>query len=316
MEMTVLIFTAILPIFLTIALGFLARRLGWIRKSADSSLMAFMLNLLFPALFFSLILENPALRQAENLLLPPLLGFSTVAVGMGLALFLARRFQWGDSRERRTFSLSTGMYNYGYLPIPIMAALFGRETSGVLIVYNLGVEIAMWVLGVGFILSAHDSKPLWQRVLSGPVIAILIAVPVNALGWSAYLPEFCFGAFDMLGACAIPIALILIGATFADLFKGIRFNEHRGFLAGGLSLRVVILPLAFIALALFLPASTELQRVLIVQAAMPCAVFPIVLVRHYGGAPVIALKLALVTTCLSFLTIPLWISLGLYWIAD
>ena len=312
--MTALIFTAILPIFSVIALGFLARQLGWIQKSADASLMACMLNLLFPALFFSLILENPALRQAENLILPPLLGFSTVAAGMGLSLWLARCFKLGDSRERRTFSLSAGMYNYGYLPIPIMAALFGRETSGVLIVYNLGVEIAMWVLGVGFILSAHDSKPLWQRVLSGPVIAILIAVPVNAFGWSASLPNFCFGIFEMLGACAIPVALILIGVTFADLFKGLSFREHSGFLACGLSLRVLILPLAFILLALMLPASKELQRVLLVQAAMPCAVFPIVLARHYGGVPEIALKLALATTCLSLLTIPLWISIGLQWI--
>jgi predicted permease len=314
MEMTALIFTAILPIFFAIALGFFARRIGWLEKSADQSLMALMLNVLYPALIFSLILENPALRQAENLLLPPILGFITVAAGIGLALLLARRFQLGNSRERRTFALTTGMYNYGYLPIPIIAALFGRETGGVLIVYNLGVEIAMWVLGVGFILSAHDSKPLWRRVLSGPVIAILIAVPVNACGLSSFLPKFCFGTFDMLGACAIPIALILIGVTFADLFKGLRLREHPGFLACGLALRIFILPIAFLLLALALPASLELKRVLIVQAAMPCAIFPIVLARHFGGAPEIALKLALATTCISLLTIPIWIGLGLSWI--
>ena len=107
--MTALIFTAILPIFSVIALGFLARQLGWIQKSADASLMACMLNLLFPALFFSLIFENPALRQAENLILPPLLGFFTVAAGMGLSLWLARCFKLGDSRERRTFSLSASL---------------------------------------------------------------------------------------------------------------------------------------------------------------------------------------------------------------
>ena len=253
--MTAVIFTAILPIFSIIALGFLARRLNWIQKSADASLMALMLNLLFPALFFCLILENPALRKTENLLMPPLLGFLTVAFGMGIALLLARRFKLGDSRDRRTFSLSTGMYNYGYLPIPIVAALFGRETSGVLIVYNLGVEIAMWVLGVGLILSAHDPKPLWQRVLSGPVIAILIAVPLNAFGLSSHLPDFCFGIFEILGACAIPVALILIGVTFADLSHKLNFREHSGFLACGLSLRVFLLPLAFGFLALVLPIS-------------------------------------------------------------
>ena len=314
--MTATIFTAILPIFSIIALGLLARRLGWIQKSADSSLMALLLNLLFPALFFFLILENPALRKAENLLLPPLLGFSTVAVGMGLAFLLAQRFKIGDARERRTFSLSTGMYNYGYLPIPIVAALFGRETSGVLFVFNLGVEIAMWMLGVGLILSAHNSKPLWRRVLNGPVLAILIAVPLNALGLSAYLPDFCFGIFEVLGACAIPVALILIGITFADLLHELNFRKHFGFLTFGLFLRVLLLPLTFIFLALMLPISRELQCVLVVQAAMPCAVFPIVLAQHYQGVPVIALKLALVSTCLSLLTIPFWIGFGLQWIAN
>jgi predicted permease len=58
----------------------------------------------------------------------------------------------------------------------------------------------------------------------------------------------------------------------------------------------------------------ELKRVLVVQAAMPAAVFPIVLARHYGGQPLVAVQVVLATTALGLLVIPLWLSLGLAWI--
>ena len=66
-------------------------------------------------------------------------------------MLVARRLQLGDSGECRTFAFTCGIYNYGYFALPIIALLFDRETVGVLLVHNLGVEAAMWILGVGFI---------------------------------------------------------------------------------------------------------------------------------------------------------------------
>jgi predicted permease len=316
MEITSLVFTAILPIFLVVTTGYLARRFRWLDPSADKSIMRVVLNLLYPALIFSFILENPALRQTANLLLPPLFGFLTVATGMVIAFLFARLLSLGNSREQRTFAFITGMYNYSYLPVPIVAALFGRETTGVLIVSNLGVELALWILGIGFILSAHDSKPIWKRILSGPVIAILIAVPINSLGWSTALPTYLYGAIELLGGCAIPVGLILIGATIADLANGIQWRKRCEYIFYGISLRMLLLPCLVVLTAWCLPFSIELKRVMIIQGAMPCAIFPIVLARHFGGAPEIALKVALSTTALSLITIPLWIGFGLYLIGN
>jgi predicted permease len=307
-----LIFTAIMPIFFIIGAGFLARRVGWLSEDADRSLMTLVVNLLYPALIFSFILGNEALREPANIVLPPLIGFTSIVAGFGVAMILARRLKVGDQRECRTFAFSTGMYNYGYFPIPIIALLFDRETTGVLLVHNVGVEIAMWSLGVGFILSANDSKPLWRRVLSAPVISILIAVPLNWLRADEYLPNFAFESINMLGTCAIPLGLLLIGATFADLAKGVRMFEHSQVPIAATVLRLGLFPLVFIFFAFLLPLSTELKAVMVVQAAMPCAVFPIVLAKHFDGSPAIALKVVLATTIISFVTIPLWISLGLH----
>lgn len=311
METSTLIFAAIIPIFLVISAGFLARRVGWLTEEADHSLMTLVLNLLYPALIFAYILGNDALRHPSNLVLPPLVGFTTILAGFALCMLLARKLRIGNQRECRTFAFSVGMYNYGYFPIPIVALLFDRETAGVLLVHNVGVEIAMWALGVGFILSANDPKSIWRRIFSGPVISILIAVPMNWFGLDEHLPNFAFGSIDMLGQCAIPIGLILIGATFADLSKGAQRVQGMHIPAYACILRLGIFPAAFVFFAWLFPFSIELKQVMIVQAAMPCAVFPIVLARHFDGSPEIALKAVLATTLVSFATIPLWISSGM-----
>ncbi|WPJ96921.1 AEC family transporter [Coraliomargarita algicola] len=306
-----LIFTAIMPIFFIITAGYLARRLGWLNEAADRSLMTVVVNLLYPAFIFSLVLGNDALRDPANIVLPPLIGLTSIVAAFGSIMLLARKLKIGDQRECRTFAFSTGIYNYGYFPIPIVALLFNRETTGVLLVYNVGIEIAMWSLGVGYILSANDPKPIWRRLLSGPVIAILIAVPLNWLRIDEQLPNFAFESIDLLGKCAIPLALLIIGATFADLAKGVRIFERLRIPVIAVIIRLGIFPVILIFFAFLFPFPTELKAVMVVQAAMPCGVFPIVLARQFDGSPEVALKVVLATTIVSFVTIPLWITFGM-----
>lgn len=311
MASTSLIFVAVMPIFLIITAGFYVRKFQWLDERADRSLMRLVVNLLYPCLIFSFILGNDALRQSSNIILPPLIGFTSVLAGFGLCMLIARKFNIGSPRECRTFAFCTGLNNYGYFPIPIIALLFDRETTGVLLVHNVGVEIAMWSLGVGFILSAGAGKSVWRRIFSPPVISILIAVPLNLLRIEQHLPQALLQALKLLGECAIPLGLLLIGATFADLAKGVRaFDKMRVPLLATL-LRMGIFPIAYLVFVSLFPLSLELQQVLIIQAAMPCAVFPIVLTRHFDGSPEIALKVVLSTTLVGLLTIPLWVSLGI-----
>ncbi len=311
METTRIVFTALLPIFFIIGAGFVARRAGWLSESADGSLMKLVVNVLYPALIFNFILGNDALKEPSNIFVPPLVGAVSILAGFGIAFWFAKRIRLNPGPEQRTFAFAAGLYNYGYFPIPIIAFLFDRETTGVLLVHNVGVEIVMWVLGVGFILSANDPKPIWKRILSAPVISILVAVPLNLLGAGDWLPNASLVAFDLLGQSAIPMGLILTGATFADLLRTSQLNQNLHIPGVACFLRLGLIPLCMVLALWILPVSKELENVMIIQAAMPCAVFPIVLARHFNGSPEIALKLVLSTTILSFATIPFWIWLGL-----
>jgi hypothetical protein len=76
-------------------------------------------------------------------------------------------------------------------------------------------------------------------------------------------------------------------------------------------LRIGVLPLLFIVAAKYLPATVELKRVIVLQAAMPAAIFPIAMTRHYGGDAVTAMRVVFATSLVSLVTIPLWIRFGL-----
>ena len=54
----------------------------------------------------------------------------------------------------------------------------------------------------------------------------------------------------------------------------------------------------------------ELTTVLCIQAAMPTAVFPVVLAKHYGGDARMATQIIFATSLLAFATTPLWLDLA------
>ena len=311
MEATYLVLLAIVPIFLIVSCGVLARLFGWLDTNADISMMKIVINLLYPALIFSNILGNDALRKPANLLVPPLLGLCMILIGFTIAWVAIGQFKGVDTADRRTFSFITGIQNSVYFPLPIIALLFDRETVGLLLVFNLGVEIAIWLIGVGFLLSPKEPRSLLKRIINAPVVAIVAAVWINYLGLDRGLPEFVFKTIRLLGQCTIPLGLILIGAIFADLRTSVKIFTRIHITLMANVIRIAVLPLIFLTFAFLLPLSTELKQVIVIQAAMPCAVFPIVLTQYYSGSSDVAFKAVLSTTIVSIFTMPIWIKVGI-----
>lgn len=310
------VLTAVLPVFGIMGVGFGLRRRSWLTADADQSLMRLTINLLLPSLIFDSVLGNAALRRPENLLLPPMLGFGMVAVGMGVAWCFTRPAGLATKPEKRTFVLAAGLQNYSYLTIPLCLSLFGSGTMGVLFVHNVGTDMAMWTLGVA-VLSGHGVAGGWKKIVNAPLIALVLALILNFLGvcvqppsWIAMVGNIFRTGIHWFGQSAVPMALLLIGAIVAD-----HFEEARGGKAGRVVLasslvRLGAMPILFLLLAKFFPCSPDLKRVLILQGAMPSATFPIVLARHYGGDARVAVQVVLGTSLVGMVTIPLWIRFG------
>jgi malate permease and related proteins len=300
---------AVLPVFCIAVIGIFMRKMNWLTEQADQSMLKVTINVLSPALIFDSILNNDALKQFSNVIIPPLVGFGSVAFGIGVGWLFARFAKFQERKTVATIAICAGICNWGYIPVPLVTTLFDRETLGVLFVHNVGVELSFWTLAVAVL--GGKSGQGWKQFINPPVLAIIVSLTLNGTGGHEYIPKFFLITAKMLGLCAVPMGIILVGAMTADHLK--EFRSAAGFktIAVSCILRLGILPIFFLLLAKYLPCSMELKRVIIVEGAMPTATFTVILARHYGGDPSTAVRALIATSALSLITIPFWIRAGL-----
>ena len=314
--------SAVLAVFSLLAVGAVLRRLEWLTAEADKSLLALTVRVLVPCLILDLTTHSQALKQPANLIWPPLAGVSFMVLGILLARLVAGMLRskvagLESPAARRTLAFTTGVYNYYYLPLPLATLVFPAAQQanilGVLSVLMVGTELGMWTIGVTA-LTGGQGGIAWRRLVNPPAVAVVAGVLLNLSGAAPYIPGFIAKGLSMLGQCAIPLALLLIGATIADNFQSAQWHKSASVVIVSCVLRLGLLPIVALAGAYWLPVSHELKQVLVLEGAMPAAMFPIVITRYYQQDVPTALRAVIGTSIVSLVTIPLWVWLGLRFI--
>lgn len=307
---------AVLPVFSVAAIGFVIRRRNLISDETERNLLDVLINVFVPCLIFVSVLGNEALLNVRNVALAPLCGFCAIALGLAVGRATAGIAGIESQRSRRAFATCMGIFNWGYVPLPLAASLFGQKTVGVLFVFITGAEMAVWTLGL-MTLRGGSIKNGLRKALNAPFFTIVVTLSLNFLlgadrAHSIANDEaggfaFVMKTAGMLGQCAIPIGLILVGASLADKLNEFRSAISPRIMGSAVALRLGLMGFLFVLLARFVPGSDELTQVLLIQSAMPSAMFPIILAKRYDGDVVCALQVVIATTLVSLVTIPLWI---------
>lgn len=308
MEQSWTVIEAALPVFCLIGLGVLLRRLGVLRKEMDSGLVKLSVHVLMPALILASTLGNESLRSWGNVLSAAGLGFFFMLLGVSVGYLSAGVLGMKKGGGRRTFSVSVGVQNYGFMAIPLLAALYpGGQAMGVLLTHNVGMEIAVWSVGVAML--SGNPRFSWRVLMQGPIIGVAVGLLLNGAFGGEWAEGVPLSTLTMLGQCAIPISLLLVGASFSDLLFRERF--HWRVSGGACFVRLLLIPALMIGVAYLLPLSTELKQVILVQAAMPCGMFTIVIAGHHGGRPEVAVESVVATNAFCLLTMPVVVTVGM-----
>jgi predicted permease len=276
------LFLLILPVFALIGVGVALRRGGVVEQASEASIIRLVVFVCMPCLAFDTIVANPSLRIPQNLILPPLAGFVTTATGFGFAYAVGRLIGLEKGAGLRTFAFSAGVVNYSYLPFPILGRLGGERAQGVMLVHNMGVELAIWSVGI-LVLTGGPFRQGLRRLVSPMLGAIVFAVALNLLNLGGYVPGLVRNLIHALGAIAIPLGLLMTGMNLANFLDQPSKLLHPRVALTACAVRLAILPLLMLAFARVLPASVDLKRVLVVEASMPAGVIPIIIAQYYGG---------------------------------
>ncbi len=304
------IISSIIPPIVLLLIGGLCRRGGWLGVEADASLSILTIRILYPCFFFFHIIGNKYPILPEQFLTVVFVGFTSICVGFGCALIVAK-FMKIDIDSIQSFTFCSGIFNYGFFAFPIAASIFGNQLIAKIILFNLGVEMAIWTVGV-WVLASTQFK--FSRLLNPPIISIILALIVQKMGGQSQIPYFIWEIISSLGNCAIPVGLILIGGNFADLVKDFELSQGNRIEISSILVRLLIVPLLMFCYACKgpIPDSMDwLRDILIIQSAMPSGIFAIVIVKSYSGDTKTAMRAILASTICCFVTMPIWLYLGI-----
>ena len=296
----------IAPIFIIIALGWIAARTGFMPANILGPLNRLVYYFAIPAFLFHAIANFP-LAQGFNVQVV------MITLGTVVALYL---LSWALTRLLRLPTKQVGATiqsachsNAGYVGLPVAFYVLGDTglaQAGIISGFLMIVQNVM----SSTILQCHSKQKsagghfsLLIQYLKNPVI-IGSLVGIIASGLQIPIPKVIDRTLNMLGDLAPAAALLLIGASLS--FKAM--TAQKRIIFGTVATKLILLPLA--ALFVFQLFHLDIKDYLpaIIILATPTATVAYVMSRQMGSDPEIAVATISATTIISALTLPLWLT--------
>jgi len=301
------IFAILLPYMAFAFLGGATNRLGITRGRPEKLILKFYINFLVPVLIVNYVVGNDALKDIGNVIAAPLVGFYGIVVGYIVSLAAVKYFGIREKASAASFAFTVGIYNYGFISIPLTEHILGKSAVGLLLVHNIGIDTAYWSVGIGM-LTGFSIKNMKTLLKNPPLIAIFASLAVNFAAGGDVIPDWARKIMHPVVVAAIPIGIFVSGATLAENASAL--IKKGGWLVsfGAVLLRMFVIPALMVLTVMILPVSHELKMITAVQASMPAGMLSIVIVKYFGGDVETAAQTIFTTTIAGMFTIPLWIA--------
>lgn len=263
------------PIYVAIAIGWLAVRKGMFKPSDMPVLGGYVMNIALPALLFKAVATRDVSQVFNLTYMAVFLAGALATILIAYLMFTVTR----TSPTRRAVGImGTTCANSGFVGYPVMLLTF-PDLAGQVLALNMLVEnfaiipICLAIMEASKGGDAHILKKLrniLMGVLKRPMVMALGAgLVVSLIGLE--IPAPVLRLFDMLAASASALALFVIGGALVGVpLKG-NWATSIQIVLGKLILHPAMVALALmVSLALGLPPlSPELKAAVIISAAIP-----------------------------------------------
>ena len=284
------LFSIIAPVIICAAIGFLWARSG---QPYDTDLVGSLVtNIGAPCLVFSSLLRITVDPRDLGLMA----GMALAALGVSAVIGGGALKAAGLSG--RAFLPPLVFANNGNMGLPLALLAFGETGLALAIAYFATVVVIHFTIGVGYVSGAASPSAL----LRIPVLyAVAAALAFMITG--ARAPSWLTNTTGLLGDMTIPLMLITLGVSLSLLrVSGIGRSICLS------ALRLVMGFSVGVGLAWVFDLEGAARGVVILQSSMPVAVFNYLFAQRYDRSPEEVAGVVVVSTALSFLSLPflLW----------
>lgn len=296
---------AVLPIFLIMLLGMVARRMEIMTDTELNHANKAVFQVMFPFMMF----YNIYSADFTGVILP---GYFAFCIGMLLVVyFLGVGFTlWTEKDNYSRGALIQAIYrgNFVLMGIPVMNNLMGEEAMGlttimvaiIVPIYNTLAVITLEIFRGGEL----DAVSILKKILTNPLIFGALTGILAVLA-GLKLPVILEKPISQVGSAATPVALLIMGASFR--FSSIRTNFKN--LIFGVVGKLIVSP----GIALTAGYAAGLRGVplalLIVMFGAPCAVSGYTMAQQMDSNGELAAGCLIFTSLFSCVTICGWIFL-------
>ena len=292
--------TALTLLFACLLLGMLVKRCARPPAGTVHGINWWVINIALPALVLQLV---PKVKLDPHLWFPVATMWITFFGAWGLFAALGRWRGWSRGRVG-ALTLVCGLGNTSFMGYPMLQALHGSEGLTLAVVADqLGCFPLLASAGVvvANLYAGQTPQPrlILRRILTFPAFLALVAgAIVGALGgW----PALADGVLGQVGATLTPLALFSVGLQFR-----FQLGERQAWpLALGLSWKLLLAPLASLAVGVAAGVGGLVLIVGVLQAAMAPMISAAILADEHGLEPQLANTVLGAGIVLSLVTVPL-----------
>lgn len=295
-------------LFITIALGYLARKLKITDDSFDTVLSRVIMTITCPAMVLNAVLSNSSLPDPAVIL--QVAGVSALTyIPIFLIGILVSRAYPVERNMRGVHAFVFSFGNTGFVGFAVCSAILGPDSVLYASIYNIFFNLFVFSVGAWMISSTGTRKLTRGEQLSymrknflSPTAAACLIAFVLALAHitdSGIIGRTC----SLLGGMTAPASMLVIGSTLARY--QVKSMVNSGWVYATALGRLVVAPALVFALGGFLIGDPQILATLTLVSAMPAAALGTVMCLTYGGDLKTMSQCTFITTALSFITIPL-----------
>ena len=297
----------ILYMLLFIAAGFVLGRLKLLPENAALVLSKLESYLFIPAMILNAFIHNCTWASIRAnypaMLLSAALEMVLIIISRPLSGLFAR-----SGYERNLYRYELIYPNTGFFGYALVQAVFGPEMLYHFMLFVLPMTMGCYTVGVSLLTPEADgAKAQWKRLLNPSMISIAAGIVLGLLGFGKIMPAFLSDAVAAGAAIFSPLAMLLTGITISGFVMKDLLCDGKSYLV--ILLRMIVFPVLLVGLAWLSGADDRTLIFALFVHALPLGLNPVIYPPQYGKDARPGASMALISTVLSLITLPLFYAL-------
>ncbi|MDO4286218.1 MAG: AEC family transporter [Eubacteriales bacterium] len=298
---------ATMPVFLVMVLGYILKQIGMFTEEFCSVANRYVFKVALPVLLFRDIAQTDLYADFDLTFVLYCAGITTVMF-LGIWFLTAKLMK--DQSMVGAFSQAAARGSAAVLGIAFVENIYGNAGLTPLMIvaavplFNIYSVIILTFSANGGQHGTGAIKKACVNVLKNPIIlGILAGLPFSLL--QITIPTIPLKAINSVAATATPLALLVVGAGFEG---GKALAKIKPTIVASV-IKLVILPAAFLPLAVFLGFHGAEMVAILIMLGSPTTVTCYIMARNMDNDGELSTSIIVLTTLLSSVTLTGWIFL-------